>query len=113
MINKNIKRDWKLPNPSHSHTQAFYNVFYMFLNLFYPKMELKVAIFKRSKMSKLKQSKNGKFEVKNNKKRLEIAKFIPFHIHKYCTMYFTGFIQFLNLFCPKNGNYDAVKKWQL
>ena len=67
MINKKLKRAWKLPNPFNSQTQALYNVFYMFLNLFYPKMELKVAIFKRSKMSKLKQSKNGKFEVKNNK----------------------------------------------
>ena len=94
MINKKLKRDWKLPNPFHSQTQALYNVFYMFLNLFYPKMELKVAIFKRSKMSNSKRSKNGNYEAKNNKKILEIAKFIPFHIRKYCTMYITGFIQF-------------------
>ena len=38
-----------------------------------------------------------------------MGKSILFHIHKHCTLYFTGFTQFLNLFYPKSSKFEAVK----
>ena len=87
---KMIKRDWKLPNPS----------FFTYTSIVQPVLQANNPFLQADSLfsqflqqfsSYLLSASNLLFlDDKNDKKRLEIAKSILFHIHKHCTTIFTS-----------------------